>query len=131
MRTLRRAERRAIAKRARELVKAGWVKGTWRAGRGKNVKYCLEGACNQAAIDVLGVKEAKELGASYGRGIARNGVFTDVLSVRDEAVTYAKEKGWSYGPGFYPTAANSVNDHPDTEKEDIIAILTRYIRRNR
>lgn len=118
----------AIAKRARKLIKKGWTKGTWEGKTWKgNPTYCLEGACNQAAIDVLGEKQAVAVGAafrSFSGEIRVNSDprFTRRLSVTKAARKYAKEKF-----GIVVGSANAMNDNKKTRKADVVAVLDNYI----
>lgn len=87
--------------------------------------YCVEGAINQAGINILGRERAGELGAWDGSKEwgepepSHNPVFSDYLSVNDMARVFISQKGLYDGPlDNIESPARYVNDLEDFEQPD-------------
>ena len=129
----------AVLRRTRQLLKRpyGWTRRTWKSpyhapGRSYHA-YCLEGACNQAAIDVLGKEAAIELGAAHpsaysieGAALSLSGSFARRLSLAAQVERKLAERGVRVGYGDDPVPI--FNDDGQTRKRDVIELLDEYIR---
>lgn len=142
-------EREAVLKEALRLIRRPetWVKGKWKCelfqkkngrvlfknhepipfkdSRGRQVfAYCLEGAVNQAIVNVLGEKRAITLTAYYP-GYADN--IDDALSSSVPSKTISLTdlimELYPKRLDFGEADANVFNDHKATKHEDVLKVL--------
>ena len=140
-------ERLAIVEEAIRLIRkpGTWTKGKWRCEVGETRRgdlvyaYCIDGAVGYAALSVLGPKRAAALGIKvYENGgedgeIEDGGTVADLLSVRRLAFDALTERGVYFTDDEYDDSTfNSYqvefNDHDETTREDVLALLRRKAR---
>jgi hypothetical protein len=113
-------DRLKVMLRVRELINNGWVAGSWKTKRnGKNgftYHYCIEGACAEAALEILpqelldlhGIKPTLDISSNGSRA-------TKMLSVEETSKK------------LYGVPAQTVNDRKSLGEKAIKKIVKRKI----
>jgi hypothetical protein len=91
----------------------------------KMYAYCVEGAVNQAAINMLGVDRARELQAAAPNGqIHHSTAFADLLSINETAFELFREDfRWGPKPAKGISYARAVNDVTPVKEKAHLRVL--------